>query len=150
VPTSQLSLRARCHCQGGLASPRPCRVPPAPNVLTSLYMEYLRENKQRSAETKLSFIDYQASIGFTDPSVSVVGMDDRVLAEPAVGDGVQLLAIPKKGVQGTLRVMVLLGNRSLSGVLLPPGLTRNNPSQVHQGGGGSDQGDSQQQQVAAA
>jgi hypothetical protein len=41
-------------------------------------------------------------------------------------------------------------NRSLSGVLLPPGLTRNNPSPVHQGGGGSDQGDSEQHQVAAA
>jgi len=71
-------------------------------------MEYLRENKQRSAKTKLSFIDYLASIGFTDPSVSVVGMDDRVLAQPAVGNGVQLFAIPTKGVQGTLRVMVLL------------------------------------------
>lgn len=108
MPTSQLSLRARCHCQGGLSSPRPCRIPPAPSVLTSLYMEYQRENKQRSAKTKLSFIDYLAYIGFTDPSVSVVGMDDRVLAEPAVGNGVQLLAIPKKGVRGTLRVMVLL------------------------------------------
>ena len=76
MPTSQLSLRARCHCQGGLSSPRPCRIPPAPSVLTSLYMEYQRENKQRSAKTKLSFIDYLAYIGFTDPSVSVVGMDD--------------------------------------------------------------------------
>ena len=39
-------------------------------------------------------------------------------------------------------------NRSLSGVLLPPPSARNNPSDVHHGGVGSDQGDSDQQQVA--
>ena len=44
----------------------------------------------------------------------------------------------------------LFGNRSLSGVLCPPAPTRNNPSHIHQGGAGSDQGDSDQQQVAAA
>ena len=42
------------------------------------------------------------------------------------------------------------GNRSLIGVLFPPAPTRNNPSHIHQGGAGSDQGDSDQQQVAAA
>ena len=41
-------------------------------------------------------------------------------------------------------------NRSLSGVLFPPPSARNNPSHIHQGGAGSDQGDSDQQQVAAA
>ncbi len=45
---------------------------------------------------------------------------------------------------------LLVGNRSLSGVLCPPAPTRNNPSHIHQGGAGSDQGDSDQQQVAAA
>ena len=40
-------------------------------------------------------------------------------------------------------------NRSLSGVLCPPAPTRNNPSHFHEGGVGSDQGDSDQQQVAA-
>jgi len=44
----------------------------------------------------------------------------------------------------------LKGNRSLSGVLLRPPSARNNPSHIHQGGAGSDQGDSDQQQVAAA
>ena len=44
----------------------------------------------------------------------------------------------------------LTSNRSLSGVLCPPAPTRNNPSHIHQGGAGSDQGDSDQQQVAAA
>ena len=41
-------------------------------------------------------------------------------------------------------------NRSLSGVLLQPPSAQNNPSHIHQGGAGSDQGDSDQQQVAAA
>ena len=41
-------------------------------------------------------------------------------------------------------------NRSLSGVLFPPAPTRNNASHVHEGGTRSDQGDSDQQQVAAA
>ncbi|MCK2128254.1 hypothetical protein MX652_16425, partial [Thauera aromatica] len=36
-------------------------------------------------------------------------------------------------------------NRSLSGVLLQPPSARNNPSHIHQGGAGSDQGDSDQQ-----
>ena len=41
-------------------------------------------------------------------------------------------------------------NRSLSGVLFQPAPARNNPSHIHQGGAGSDQSDSDQQQVAAA
>jgi hypothetical protein len=47
-------------------------------------------------------------------------------------------------------LQLLERNRSLSGVLCPPAPTRNNPSHIHQGGAGSDQGDSDQQQVAAA
>ena len=48
-----------------------------------------------------------------------------------------------------IKQTLLLGNRSLSGVLSPPAPTRNNPSHFHEGGVGSDQGDSDQQQVAA-
>ncbi len=52
---------------------------------------------------------------------------------------------------GILAVSLPVGrNRSLSGVLFPPAPTRNNPSHVHQRGCGSDQGDSEQHQVAAA
>ena len=54
------------------------------------------------------------------------------------------------GVQGERERRLLQSNRSLSGVLCPPAPTRNNPSHIHQGGAGSDQGDSDQQQVAAA
>lgn len=108
MPPSRPSLRFSCYCHGATSGSRPCRVPPAPSVLTSMFMEYLRDNKQRSAKTKQSFIDYLTWIGFADPSANVVGMDDRLLAQPDVGNGVQLLAIPKKVVQGTLRVIVLL------------------------------------------
>ena len=45
---------------------------------------------------------------------------------------------------------VLQGNRSLSGVLLPAMLTRNNRPPVQSGGTRSDQSDGKQQQVAAA
>ena len=41
-------------------------------------------------------------------------------------------------------------NRSVSGVLLPPAVTRNNPPHVQSGGAQGDQGESTQQQVAAA
>ena len=47
-------------------------------------------------------------------------------------------------------VLAYVCNRSLSGVLFQPAPARNNPSHIHQGGAGSDQGDSDQQQVAAA
>ena len=56
---------------------------------------------------------------------------------------IAMVGIPQKNT-------VALCNRSLSGVLLPPPSARNNPSDVHHGGVGSDQGDSDQQQVAAA
>jgi hypothetical protein len=49
-----------------------------------------------------------------------------------------------------LSSVAILRNRSLSGVLFPPAPTRNNASHVHEGGTRSDQGDSDQQQVAAA
>lgn len=51
---------------------------------------------------------------------------------------------------GDIPIGTAESNRSLSGVLCPPAPTRNNPSHIHQGGAGSDQGDSDQQQVAAA
>lgn len=35
------------------------------------------------------------------------GHDDRVLSQPGVNNDVELFAIRKKGVQGTLQVMVL-------------------------------------------
>ena len=82
----------------------------------------------------------------------------EVVAEAASGDEVLAIAAAQpvdlvcmdiampgmNGIDATRR-----RNRSLSGVLSPPAPTRNNPSHFHEGGVGSDQGDSDQQQVAA-
>jgi immune inhibitor A len=78
-------------------------MPPAPDVMAALFMEY-----KRKAAPGMSFTDYLASIGFVDPSVTTNGMDDRLLARPTAAGGVELLAIPQQKVAGELRVMVLL------------------------------------------
>lgn len=61
-------------------------------------MKYLKENKQGSARTTLSFIKYLCYIGFTDPSVSVIGMDDRVLAQLGVNTNQQKQLSPTQSV----------------------------------------------------
>ena len=71
--------------------------------MASLYMDY-----KRSAEfKKRSFAEYLVSIGFTDPSVGMVGMDDEAqfVSTPA---GPQKLAIPSQAVVGEVKVKVLL------------------------------------------
>ena len=71
-----------CRC-GNNHGKFACRVPPSPDVMAAMYMEY-----KRSADfnTK-SFAQYLASIGFTDPSVGMVGMDDEAqfVADSLVG-----------------------------------------------------------------
>ena len=80
-----------------------CRVPPSPDVMAAMYMEY-----KRSADYKTkSFAQYLASIGFTDPSVGMVGMDDEAQFVPTPG-GPQRLAIPSQAVVGEVKVKVLL------------------------------------------
>jgi len=74
--------------------------------------------------------------------VRVIGQTARRYGLPAP-QGFDLVLDPG-------RIHCAMRNRSLSGVLCPPAPTRNNPSHIHQGGAGSDQGDSDQQQVAAA
>jgi len=79
-------------------------MPPAPDVMAALYLEY-RRNRRKGQ----SFQSYLIQIGFVDPSVNVVGMDDRVLARPAAAaGGIDLLSIPRQKVTGKLRVIVLL------------------------------------------
>ena len=57
---------------------------------------------------------------------------------------------PSIAPERLLRALLLQCNRSLSGVLPPPGLTRKNPPSVQSGGTRSDQRDDKQQQAAAA
>ena len=80
-----------------------CRVPPSPDVMATLYMEY-----KRSAEYKtMSFAEYLAKIKFVDPSVDLVGMDDEAQFVPSPG-GPLKLDIPKHQVQGEVKVKALL------------------------------------------
>lgn len=97
---SASSWNCRCGNNHGKFA---CRVPPSPDVMASMYMEY-----KRSADyKKKTFAEYLASIGFTDPSVGMVGMDDEAQFVSTPG-GPQRLAIPSQPVVGEVKVKVLL------------------------------------------
>jgi immune inhibitor A len=94
--------RWSCRCGNGHGR-FACRVPPSPDVMATLYMEY-----KRSAEYKtMSFAEYLAKIKFVDPSVDLVGMDDEAQFVPSPG-GPLKLDIPKHQVQGEVKVKALL------------------------------------------
>lgn len=82
---------------------RPQCVPPKPDVMAILFMEYRRSGKMKT----MSFKQYLASIGFTDPAAEIEGMDDatRFRRGPA---GPELIEIPSQPVKGKLQVKVLL------------------------------------------
>lgn len=92
--------RCTCHCK---APDLPCKVPPSPDVMAEIFMEY----RSSGAIAEMSFRNYLQAIGFVDPSVGIVGMDDpaQFLATPA---GPQLLYSPARPVTGEVRVKVLL------------------------------------------
>ena len=91
-----------CQCRGHAGGP--CRMPPAPQVMAALYMEY-----KRKAKPNVTFAQYLTAIGFTDPSVGRSGMDDNVLAVPVAGSAeLELLSIPTQQVQGALQAIVLM------------------------------------------
>jgi immune inhibitor A len=79
------------------------RVPPAPEVMDMLWMEYRRS----ASYGKISFRRYLESIGFTDPAEGRVGMDDGARFR-AGATGAELIEVPQQPVQGELRVKVLL------------------------------------------
>ena len=81
-------------------------VPPSPQVLTTLYMDYVRDGKP----VGLTFRQYLHAISFTDPSIDVDGMDDGVVALPDVAGGPSLVTVPSKPIVGTLHVIVLLAD----------------------------------------
>lgn len=61
----------RCQCRKGSFAGL-CRMPPAPTVVSALYMEFLRKAKKGT-----SFASYLESVGFIAPSLEINGMDDR-------------------------------------------------------------------------
>jgi M6 family metalloprotease-like protein len=78
-------------------------VPPAPEVMDMLYMDYRRSKRYG----KISFRHYLESIGFTNPAKGRVGMDDGARFG-AGATGPELIDVPRQAVQGDLRVKVLL------------------------------------------
>ena len=79
-------------------------VPPAPQVLAQLYADYLRY--RATTRKPISFKRYLKRIGFTDPTARFKGGDDG-MRRVRVG-AVKLVAVPKRAVSGTVRVIVLL------------------------------------------
>ena len=84
-----------------MMSPR-C-VPPSPEVMSMLYMEY------RALRCLQEDIVPHVSqrVGYTDPSKDVVGMDDRARFRPTAV-GLELIDVPAQPVTGSVRVKVLL------------------------------------------
>lgn len=78
------------------------RVPPAPQVMASLFAQY------KKAGLKISFTKYLESIGFVDPALSIVGMDDSVHHIRTLAGARELISVPSVKVSGELRVKVLL------------------------------------------
>lgn len=77
--------------------------PPAPEVLSMLFMEYLRIAKPQG----LSFRQYLEVIGYSNPSRDIEGMDDRARFRNGA-NGPELIDVPSKPITGELHVKVLL------------------------------------------
>lgn len=78
-------------------------VPPSPEILTMLYMDYLRYGKPEG----LSFKRYLRIIGYVNPSCDIVGMDDSVMSRVGL-NGPELISVPTQPIIGELQVQVLL------------------------------------------
>src|SRR5262245_31830584 len=48
------------------------RVPPAPHVMSALYMDYVRDGKPYGT----TFRQYLRAVGYADPAANIDGMDD--------------------------------------------------------------------------
>ena len=89
-------------------------VPPSPEVMSILLMEYKRSGKTE----KMTFKEYLESIGFTDPAADIVGMDDS--AHFKMGPrGPKLIDVTPQPDTGKLEVKVLLIDFSDSQGTLP-------------------------------
>jgi immune inhibitor A len=84
---------------------RVCKVPPAPHVMAFLLAEYRRALARMTG--KISFRDYLALIGFTDPAEGLRGADEGTSLRLA---GEKLVSVPRSRVAGELRVKVLLAD----------------------------------------
>src|SRR4051812_1118078 len=85
--------------------PRPRPVPPAPHVMTRLFMDFVRDGKPNG----LTFRQYIRAVGYADPAAHLDGMDDGAMVVAPV-DGPALVSVPRRPVVGSLRIIVLLAD----------------------------------------
>ncbi|MCP4215466.1 MAG: M6 family metalloprotease domain-containing protein [bacterium] len=78
------------------------RVPPAPEVMSILYMDYQKVAKKQN----LKFLQYLEIIGYANPARDVKGMDDG--SRLGVAGSPASIAIPAQPIIGNLQVKVLL------------------------------------------
>jgi immune inhibitor A len=91
-------------------------VPPSPEVMAMLFMEYRHSGKMK----KMSFKKFLQSIGFTNPADDVVGMDDAARFRRGVAGQPELIDIPSVPVTGKLNIKVLLVDFPDKQGVLPP------------------------------
>lgn len=107
------------------------------------HLEAERHNTVRSRNARLAAVRaFARYVALQCPPALLLAQ--RILAIPMKRFDKPLLGFLSRDEVQALR------NRSLSGVLPPPGLTRKNPPSVQSGGTRSDQRDDKQQQAAAA
>lgn len=78
-------------------------IPPSPEIMSVLYMEYLREGKPSG----MTFFQYLDAKGYSNPAHNLAGMDTGASFE-LVDGALDLIRIPKKPIHGQLHVKVLL------------------------------------------
>lgn len=92
-------------------------VPPSPDVMAALYMDYTRNGKP----VGMSFAQYLRAVGYNDPSAQIDGMDDGLRRRPdADASGPELISVPSTPVTGVLRLIVLLVDFSDNVGVRPP------------------------------
>ncbi|MCE9565543.1 MAG: M6 family metalloprotease domain-containing protein [Planctomycetes bacterium] len=82
---------------------RPNPVPPAPHVMSGLFMEYVRKGKPHG----MTFRQFLQAIGFSNPAEDIDGMDDGAVML-AQQNGASLVSVPHQRVPSQLRIVVLL------------------------------------------
>ena len=82
---------------------KPRFVPPSPEVMAELFAEYLRLDRPQG----LTFKQYLAAIGFSNPADNIRGMDDGAFVI-GTEDAPELISIPTQPVRGPLPIKVLL------------------------------------------
>src|SRR5262245_56394411 len=87
------------HIPEGSPMSRPRLVPPASHVMSTLFMDYVRDGKPNG----LTFRQYLRAVGYSDPAADIDGMDDGAMVMMP-GDGPAMVSVPRQPVTGSLRI----------------------------------------------